>query len=68
MRFRHCEETGLQVCCITVHLPAFVFMAPNALFMPDLISQIKPDNIPQHIAIIMDGNGRWAKKEVCPAW
>ncbi|MFM7400944.1 MAG: undecaprenyl diphosphate synthase family protein, partial [Bacteroidota bacterium] len=41
-------------------------MAPNALFMPDLISQIKPDNIPQHIAIIMDGNGRWAKKRGMP--
>lgn len=23
--------------------------------------QIDPDNIPQHVAIIMDGNGRWAK-------
>jgi undecaprenyl diphosphate synthase len=26
-----------------------------------LKAQINPDNIPQHIAIIMDGNGRWAK-------
>lgn len=25
-------------------------------------SYIDPDNIPQHIAIIMDGNGRWAKQ------
>lgn len=24
------------------------------------------DNIPQHIAIIMDGNGRWAKKRALP--
>ncbi|MEN6490337.1 MAG: undecaprenyl diphosphate synthase family protein, partial [Smithella sp.] len=23
---------------------------------------INMDNLPQHIAIIMDGNGRWAKK------
>ena len=25
--------------------------------------KIKPENLPQHIAIIMDGNGRWAKKQ-----
>ena len=24
------------------------------------------DNIPKHIAIIMDGNGRWAKKRKLP--
>ena len=25
--------------------------------------KINPDNLPKHIAIIMDGNGRWAKKQ-----
>ena len=28
-----------------------------------LINQIDIDNLPKHIAIIMDGNGRWAKKK-----
>ncbi|NIK10821.1 isoprenyl transferase [Alkalibacillus sp. S2W] len=28
--------------------------------------EISSDNIPQHIAIIMDGNGRWAKKRALP--
>ena len=28
--------------------------------------RIDPDNIPQHIGIIMDGNGRWAKKRGLP--
>ncbi len=32
----------------------------------DLLSQIDPDRLPQHIAIIMDGNGRWAKKRRLP--
>lgn len=30
------------------------------------IQDIPPDRIPQHIAIIMDGNGRWAKKRGMP--
>ena len=25
------------------------------------LSKIKNEKIPQHVAIIMDGNGRWAK-------
>ena len=28
----------------------------------ELLEQIDLNRIPQHIAIIMDGNGRWAKK------
>ncbi len=28
-----------------------------------LINQIQKDKIPQHVAVIMDGNGRWAKKQ-----
>ncbi|MEO6037579.1 MAG: isoprenyl transferase [Saprospiraceae bacterium] len=34
--------------------------------MSDLKSQIIPHNIPRHIAIIMDGNGRWAKQKGMP--
>jgi len=29
----------------------------------NLVSQIQSDNLPKHLAIIMDGNGRWAKKQ-----
>ena len=28
--------------------------------------RLKPDNIPEHIAIIMDGNGRWAQERGLP--
>ncbi len=34
--------------------------------MSDLKSQIIPGTIPKHIAIIMDGNGRWAKQKGMP--
>lgn len=30
------------------------------------IQHIKKSNVPQHTAIIMDGNGRWAKKRALP--
>jgi len=29
----------------------------------DLLDNINKDNLPKHLAIIMDGNGRWAKKQ-----
>jgi undecaprenyl diphosphate synthase len=31
-----------------------------------LLSEIDLDRLPQHIAVIMDGNGRWAKKRRLP--
>ena len=31
--------------------------------MQGLKNKIDPDNLPEHIAVIMDGNGRWAKKK-----
>src|SRR5437899_2879892 len=34
--------------------------------LQDLLQQIKPGKLPRHIAIIMDGNGRWAKQRHLP--
>ena len=31
--------------------------------MENFKNQINKDKLPSHIAIIMDGNGRWAKKQ-----
>ena len=35
----------------------------TAIFNVDIKNQIHIDQLPQHIAIIMDGNGRWAKQK-----
>jgi undecaprenyl diphosphate synthase len=32
-------------------------------FMSQLLNKIEKDHLPRHIAIIMDGNGRWAKEQ-----
>jgi undecaprenyl diphosphate synthase len=32
----------------------------------DLPADLKPDRLPQHVAVIMDGNGRWAKRRGLP--
>lgn len=32
----------------------------------ELVSQIDAENIPNHVAVIMDGNGRWAQKRGLP--
>ncbi len=34
--------------------------------MSDLFHQINPEKLPAHVAIIMDGNGRWAKTKGKP--
>lgn len=34
--------------------------------LEDLIARLNPDNLPKHIGIIMDGNGRWAQKRLLP--
>ncbi|HIY84216.1 MAG TPA: isoprenyl transferase [Candidatus Rubneribacter avistercoris] len=37
----------------------YIFPNPPADLDPTLLD---PDRVPQHVAVIMDGNGRWAKK------
>ncbi|MCM3569069.1 isoprenyl transferase [Neobacillus mesonae] len=38
----------------------------NSSILRDKIEELKKSPIPEHVAIIMDGNGRWAKKRALP--
>ncbi|MDE3045114.1 MAG: di-trans,poly-cis-decaprenylcistransferase [Verrucomicrobiota bacterium] len=38
----------------------------NRFFLPEDLTLLNPHNIPEHIAIIMDGNRRWAKQRNLP--
>lgn len=39
------------------------FATFHELIMEELLQKIDKDRLPRHIAIIMDGNGRWAKEQ-----
>jgi undecaprenyl diphosphate synthase len=47
-------------------IPSVHLAVKNQQTMSDLKSLIIPDKVPRHIAIIMDGNGRWAKQKGMP--
>lgn len=42
------------------------FRKKSSINEEDLYSKLDVNNMPKHIAIIMDGNGRWAKKKNLP--
>ena len=29
---------------------------------PNKMPKLKPEQVPNHVSVVMDGNGRWAKK------
>jgi undecaprenyl diphosphate synthase len=57
------ERTGLRTPVLS-HFSACTVKKP--LKGADVLAKIKKDQLPRHIAIIMDGNGRWAKKRQLP--
>ncbi|MGH7217068.1 MAG: isoprenyl transferase [Nitrospiraceae bacterium] len=40
--------------------------ALNQLSIEELVTKLEPDLLPKHVAIIMDGNGRWAELRSLP--
>lgn len=50
------------------HMTAHTFeiLDPKSIYSHEELSQIDPSRVPKHIAIIMDGNRRWAKQNGLP--
>ncbi len=42
------------------------FKSKKVASFDHLVEKVKKGYIPEHIAIIMDGNGRWAKRRAMP--
>jgi undecaprenyl diphosphate synthase len=51
---------------IAPQLPSRLAVATVPLAADDPLTDVSPDRRPQHVAIIMDGNGRWAQRRHLP--
>ncbi len=50
------------------HLPHIIFKPAYDLYEDYLFEKVKSGKLPNHVAIIMDGNRRWARKLEKPPW
>ena len=50
------------------HLPHLIFKPAYDLYEDYLFEKVKSGRLPNHVAIIMDGNRRWARKLEKPPW
>ncbi|MEO2152007.1 MAG: polyprenyl diphosphate synthase, partial [Thermococcus sp.] len=50
------------------HVPNILFKPVYDLYERYLLEKVKSGNMPKHVAIIMDGNRRWARKLEKPPW
>jgi len=50
------------------HVPHILFKPVYDLYEDYLLERVKSGNMPKHVAIIMDGNRRWARKLEKPPW
>ncbi len=51
---------------LTIHNPLIPQMTPKTTSLIELPADLDGTRLPQHVAVIMDGNGRWAKQRGFP--
>jgi len=56
----------LQLQSVAKNLQRLLEWVPRDSVDAELARQLNPDRVPRHVAIIMDGNGRWAGKRHLP--
>lgn len=56
----------LSWCCVSSNYTRAQTSVSSEASVEHLKSQINHHNVPEHVAIIMDGNGRWATKQGKP--
>ena len=67
LTLRHKEDlTGLNVAPSHHHLVAPETLGPVTAEEARLLEKLDFARLPRHIAVIMDGNGRWAQKRHLP--
>jgi len=50
------------------HIPHIIFKPAYDIYEDYLLEKVKSGKLPNHVAIIMDGNRRWARKLEKPPW
>ncbi len=59
----HCYDGAAGDCG---EMQEFLDWAPPGSQESRMAHRLRPERLPRHVAVIMDGNGRWAKKRLLP--
>jgi len=65
-RARPAVDPGALLCLERFPVKATELLKPEGREEAELLAKLDADRLPNHVAIIMDGNGRWAERRHLP--